>query len=750
MLWDQRYWPPEPGFERVDAALAKGELKFVMEGERLHGGWVLVRLRGDEKSKRNNWLRIKHHDAAAVAADGGALAGEDCSIASGRSMAQIARGEGERASPFMTTGPGEPDAIWLSRAAASAPTAAMPDFIPPQLCRSAATPPGGPQWAHEIKFDGYRMQLRTEAGEARLLTRTGLDWSDRFPAIVAAGAHLADGIIDGEVVALDHTGAPDFAALQAAISDGTTGELVYFAFDRMFANGEDLRPLPLAERKARLLQDLAEAPANIRYVDHFAAAGAAVLESACQMHLEGVVSKALDAPYNSGRTQTWVQSKCRQGHEVVIGGWTTTGEAFRSLIARVYRDGALVHVGRVGTGFGRRVVARLMPRLVPLETDESLSSGPGAPRSGPAIHWVRPELVAEIEYAGFTGDGAVRQAAFKGLREGKPADEVEAEEPASAGTALPKPARAVNPTVIPRGSGVVAGITISHGDKALWPDAGDERTVTKLDLAAYFEVITDHVMPHFAGRPCSIVRTPDGVAGERFFQRHPAQGLSNLFTQTVVSSDHKAYLQIDHIEAVIAAAQVAGVELHPWNCRPFAPEVPGRLVFDLDPAPDVAFTAVIVAAREVKARLEPLGLAAFCKTTGGKGLHVVTPIAARGIAWPQAKTFARDLCKAMASDTPDRFLVSMSKKDRTGRIFLDYMRNDRMATALAPFSPRGRPGAPVSFPLTLTQVEAGLDPLRYTVRTAPALARKTAAWKEYSKAEGSLADAIARLAGNPC
>jgi bifunctional non-homologous end joining protein LigD len=773
MLWDRGYWAPEPGFETVDKALAKGELKFVMEGERMHGGWVLVRLRGDEKSKRNNWLLIKHRDEGAV--DGGASKGEDRSIASARSMEEIARGEGAAPTPFMTAKGGEADAVWQSHAnanstAAAAPKTspakkpakagrksakaapdAMPAFVDPQLCKSSATPPRGPQWAHEVKFDGYRMQLRTLGGKAVLLTRKGLDWSDRFPAVVAAGAGLPDGIIDGEVVALDHTGAPDFAALQAAIADRKTDDLVYFAFDRLFAAGADLRPLTLAERKARLLQDLHGASDHIRYVDHFVTAGSAVLESACRMHLEGIISKSLDASYQSGRSDTWVKSKCRQGHEVVIGGWTTTGDAFRSLIVGVHRDGELVHVGRVGTGFGRQALERLMPRLQPLETKENPFSGRGAPRSASGIHWVRPELVAEIEYAGFTADGAVRQGAFKGLREDKPAAEVEAEVPAPAATPMPAPAPGSAKTtakaspVTPRSSAVVLGVTISHADKPLWPDADDGRPVTKLDLASYYEAVAGCLMPHIEGRPCSIIRMPDGIAGERFFQRHATRGSSNLFTETTVSGDHKAYLQLDRIEAVIAAAQIAAVELHPWNCRPFAAETPGRLVFDLDPAPDVAFEAVISAAREVKARLEAVGLEAFCKTTGGKGLHVVTPVDAEGIDWPTAKAFTRDLCKVMAADAPDRFLTTMAKKDRTGRIFLDYLRNDRMATAVALFSPRGRPGAPVSFPLTWGQVKSGLDPRRYTVRTVPALARKLTAWSDYADAERSLADAIRRL-----
>ncbi len=411
-----------------------------------------------------------------------------------------------------------------------------------------------------------------------------------------------------------------------------------------------------------------------------------------------------------------------------------------------------MQVGRVGTGFSRDKVARLLPRLQALETDKSPFSGKGSPRKTGEVHWVRPELVAEIEYEGFTADGLLRQAAFKALREDKPARDVGTVEPAPAATRLKAPApAAAGPAVRPAtvragGSAVVMDVTLSHADKAMWPDAADGRPVTKLDLAHYYEAVGEWMIRHIRGRPCSIIRFPDGITGEeRFFQRHTGKGQSSLIDQVTVWGDRKPYLQFDRVEALIAAAQVGALELHPWNCEPFKPEQPGRLVFDLDPAPDVAFDAVVTAAREVRDRLDALGLVGFCKTTGGKGLHVVTPLLAEGIDWPAAKSFAMNVCKAMAADAPDRFLITMAKAQRTGRIFLDYLRNDRMATAVAPLSPRGRPGAPVSMPLQWTQVRKGLDPARYTIRTVPALVDKLAAWSDYADAERPLADAIERL-----
>jgi len=730
MLWDRGYWAPEKGFENIGQALAKGELKFVMEGERMHGSWVIVRLKGDKPGKpKNAWLLIKHRDEGAVEGNTTGPTDDDKSIASGRTMTEITNGKGRAAKPKTVS--------------------SLPAFVEPQLAKLLEKPPAGAGWAHEIKFDGYRMQLRTVGGKATLLSRKGLDWSSKFKEIVAAGAALGDGIIDGEVVALDHTGAPDFTALQAAISEAKTKDLVFFVFDQLFDGKEDLRSLPLADRKAHLQAYVDEAPANIRYVDHFITAGDAVLLSACRMDLEGIVSKRLDAPYQSGRSESWGKSKCRQGHEVVIGGWTTTGENFRSLIAGVNRDGELVHVGRIGTGFGRDTVARIMPRLKALETDESPFKGKGAPKKAAGVHWVKPELVAEIQYAGFTGDGSIRQASFKGLREDKPAQDVEAETPAPAATTeLSEPSTTTikTKTVMARGSVPVMGITISHADKALWPDAGDGQPVTKLELAQFYEAVGEWMLPHVKGRPCSMIRMPDGINGaQNFFQRHSAKGQSSLITEVEVWGDRKPYIQFDRVEALVAAAQTGALELHPWNSEPFLPEQPGRLVFDLDPAPDVPFDVVIESAREIRDRLEELGLVSFCKTTGGKGLHVVTPLKAKGTDWAVAKAFARDVCKVMALEAPDRYLINMAKKERTGRIFLDYLRNDRMATAVAPLSPRGRPGAPVSMPLTWSQVKKGLDPAKYTVRTVPALVKKLTAWEDYCDGERPLAGAIKRL-----
>ena len=757
MLWDRGYWEPESD-KSPEEALRKGDFKFRLEGERLHGGFVLVRMRKDrDGGKRTNWLLIKHRDEFSVEKDGAAVLDDNAtSVASGRSMEAIAAGKGRKPKPFMTRKDTvAADAVWdssqgLAAEARKETAADMPDFIAPQLCQTLARPPASNGWVHEIKFDGYRVQIRVEDGAVTLKTRKGLDWTGRFPEIARAAEALPDAIIDGEICALDDSGAPDFAALQAALSEGKTGNLVYFAFDLLCDGAEDLREQPLTARKKRLQELLAAAGEEplIRFVDHFVSGGEAVLRSACKLSLEGIVSKQADAPYRSGRTETWAKSKCRAGHEVVIGGYAKTNGKFRSLLAGVHRGDHFVYVGRVGTGYGAKKTDLLLPRLKALETDKSPFTGIGAPKKGKEIFWLKPELVAEIEFAGWTGDGLVRQAAFKGLREDKPAAEVETERPAPpARTDVPDPAEATSARRR-GGKAEVMGVMISSPDKKLWPDAGDDRPVTKEELARYYEAMSTWMIGHIEGRPCSILRAPDGIEGETFFQRHAMPGTSNLLELVKVSGDKKPYLQIDRVEGLAAAAQIGALELHPWNCAPHALEVPGRLVFDLDPGPDVPFSKVVEAAREMRDRLDALGLIGFCKTTGGKGLHVVTPLASgksKPLSWDEAKDFARAVCAEMAGDAPDLYLIKMTKSLREGRIFLDYLRNDRMATAVAPLSPRARPGATVSMPLNWTQVKADLDPKRFTLRTAPALLEKSDPWRDYREAERPLKQAIERL-----
>ena len=813
-LFDRGVWAPELD-KPPEQSLEDGELKFVLAGERLKGSFVLVRIKNDKfGGKRTNWLLIKHRDADANDGDdgGGVLAIEE-SVASGRTLATIAAGEGRAPKPFML-GDGKapaPDAIWDSnkglakeerrasgrdkpepktagaspkaklaagtkkataKRAAAAETAApepIPDFVAPQLCATVDKPPAGAKWIHEIKFDGYRVQVRVERKHAILRTRSGLDWTAKFAAIIKAAAALPEGLYDGEIVALDGDGKPDFSALQAAISAGKTDALVCFVFDLLHADGADLRKVPLGERKARLAAILDKRRAGkaiLRFVDHFEADGASLFASASELGLEGIVSKRLDAAYRSGRSDSWTKAKCRPSHEVVVGGWTDTGGKFRSLLGGVFRDGKLVFVGRIGTGFPASTIEQIMPRLKAAARDKTPFDRKALPPDTRKAHWLEPTLVAEVEFAGWTGDGSMRQAAFKGLRDDKLATDVEAivpptpkqavveQEPATAAPAHTGRAKTAATTVSAgtkrsdgKGKAEIMGVAISHPEKALWPDAADDgMPVTKRDLALYFEAVGAWMLPHIADRPCSIIRAPDGIEGQTFFQRHAMAGSSKLLHTMEIAGDRAPYVSIGSVEALAAVAQSGGLELHPSNCAPGAPDVPGRLVFDLDPAPDVAFAEVVAAAKTVKEVLELLGLVTFAKTTGGKGLHVVVPLVPDdAVSWEQAKGFAHDVCRAIERDAPTKYLTKQSKAARKGRIYLDYLRNDRLSTAVAPLSPRGRPHAPVSMPLTWAQVKADLDPARYTIRSVPRLLARSKAWDEYVVGAQPIAEAMKRL-----
>ncbi|QBQ48629.1 DNA ligase D [Brevundimonas naejangsanensis] len=738
-LWDVGSWEPQEA--NLEAAWARGQIKMILHGERLKGKWALIRLKSDrgKPSKRNNWLLLKEKDEHAVAGEGDALAQIDASVTTGRSLAQIAEGDAQWTSskPTRRKAPPKP-----APSEATSKAKRPPAFVPIQLCKAVDHPPSATGWAHEIKFDGYRLQIGIGGGQAVLRTRKGLDWSDRFPELATDAAGWPDAVIDGELCALDDDHMPDFSALQAAISEGETDRLVYFAFDLLFEGAEDLRKLPLSHRKARLQAYIdrlgAKGAARLRYVEHFASTGQAVLESACRMHLEGVISKKLDAPYHAGRSSSWLKSKCRGRDEVVIGGWSSEGGSrFRSLLVGVREKGGMKYLGRVGTGFGETATRLLMPALKAEAADKSPFVGPGAPKGGKDIHWVKPRLVAEIEHGGYTESGALRHAAFKGLRDDKTAEDVTDAPQAPAAPQAPRK----------NGKVSVAGVAISSPDKVLWPGAGGRPPITKADLARYYEAAAERLLAHVADRPVSIIRAPDGIEGETFFQRHAMAG-SNPRLKLIDVKARTPYVAVVDVGGLAAVAQSGGLELHPWGCKPGDPETPDQITFDLDPDEGLDFDDVIAAALVVRAKLEALGLNPFVKTTGGKGLHLVVPIRADGrsrVTWDQNKAFAKAVSEAIKADAPDRFTTTLAKKARGGKIFIDYLRNGRMATAVAPWSPRARPGAGIAFPLSWDQVKPGLNPADYNLWVWPELLQRPDAWSGFRDSAVSLRPALRKM-----
>ncbi|MET3582081.1 bifunctional non-homologous end joining protein LigD [Mesorhizobium robiniae] len=718
ILWDRGTWAPIGDAHR---GYAKGHLDFELHGEKLDGRWHLVRMAGKPREKRENWLLIKGDDEAARAeGDPDILDERPESVATGRKIEDVAgeapgwssktgrigkrRGRTRAAPPEKQPAPAnvpEPSKI------KGAKKAALADFVEPTLATLVPSAPSGERWLHEIKFDGYRLQARIEAGRVKLLTRSGLDWTKKFgKAVISALADIPVGtaLIDGELVVETSAGASDFSALQADLSEGRSDRFRFYVFDLLHLDGYDLRDVALIKRKELLEKIIGGDNGIISYSGHFEENGALVLQHACRLSLEGVVSKLRDAPYRAGRSKNWVKSKCSARQEFVVAGYvpsTTSRNAIGSLVLGVYDDGKLHHVGRVGTGYTAAVAQSLFKKLERIRIPSSPFDERLTAEEARQARYVRPELVAEIEFRAWTADGNLRHASFRGLREDKPAKEIVRETPKT-NKAAPKPQRRT--------------VKLTHPDRLYWPDQG----VTKEGLADYYAEVWRYASPYIVGRALALLRCPNGISGEKFFQKHAWKGLNPNIVLVHDPKDppDERLISINDLDGLIGLVQSAALEIHPWGSMVSDWERPDTIIMDLDPGEGVAWEAVIEAAVETRDRLKDAGLVPFIKTSGGKGLHVVAPLKPKA-KWPEVKAFTKAIADAMASDNPSRYVSTITKSKRRGKILVDYLRNQRGATAVAPYSTRARPGAAVSMPLSWDELGPGIGPAYFTVENTP-------------------------------
>ena len=765
MVWDRGTWIPKVD---PDEGYAKGRLKFDLDGEKLKGGWNLVRSRSGKYGGENSWLLFKEADEFARLGAAGLIA-EDRpeSVVSGRSLEQIAA---------------DADRVWHSnksvaaniqggavrkprpKAAAGlakikgARTATLPDAIEAQLASAAKSPPTGPAWVHEIKYDGYRMLCRIVRGQARLVSRTANDWTGDFDALARTLALLPvdEAWLDGEVVALDAKGRTSFQALQKALSATDSRNLKYLAFDLLYLNGFDLRDAPLTERKRLLRELLSNAPPAIQYSEHFAVPGAAFLQNVGELGLEGMISKRGDLPYRGGRGPAWQKIKCMRRQEMVIGGFTDpegSRQGFGALLLGVYEpDGKLAYSGKVGTGFSDASLATLSRSLSALAQKTSPFHNPPKGAEARRAHWVQPVLVAEVSFAEWTDDGTLRHPSFLGLRPDKRAADVVREHAAAspAGDAAEEPPprlRSPGGNRAVADKNAVAGIVVSNPDKKLYPEA----KVTKRDLALYYAAVGDWMLPHVRGRPLTLLRCPNGWNEECFYQKKAEGGVNEAISRVEIQNGDGSvslYMMADSVPAIVALLQMGVLEMHPWGSRAPRLGLPDRIIFDLDPDDAVEWEDLRQAALLVKTLLENIGLAPFLKTTGGKGLHVVVPIEPV-VGWEDVKGFTKAVAEFLERTFPDRFTSKLLKISRRGKIFIDYLRNGEGATAVAAYSTRARANAPVSAPVAWDELSADLRFDRFNVANMPKRLKKVKAdpWRDIADAAVSLTPAVMARVG---
>ena len=732
MLWDEGSWEP---IGDPNEGLKNGKLEFKLHGKRLTGEWTLVRMKGREKEKgRHNWLLIKRNDDIAREGDKDLLLTKNAtSIISGRTMEKIAtaKDDGGQSKKMARTAPKKSSEKAVAKKAVSKKTAPLPAFKPPQLATLTDATPQGKDWVHEIKFDGYRGLTYIQNGEVTIYTRTGQDWTHKFRTLAGRLAKLPvkNAIIDGEIVALDAKGVGSFKTLQNALSEGKDAALQYYAFDLLYLNGKATSALPLVKRKA-LLEPLFKAKifqGHIIYSEHVTTSGKALLERMCTLGLEGVISKRADAPYSHMRSKSWLKTKCHKRQEFVIGGFTQPTHAERgigALLIGYYDNGTLVYAGKVGTGFDHETSLNIRKKLdKQIQKTAAFNTLPAEAKRGAT--WVEPVLACEVEFTEWTDDGRLRHPSFQGLREDKPASSIGRDIPA---TTVSKPAKSVSKKSSK--NAMVGGIAISHPERVIYPDT----KITKADLAEYYSRVAEYILPHIKNRPLSMVRCPEGIAEECFFQRHITRGQSPYLHDTgiAVKGHQEDYMMIKDTKGLLTLVQWGVIELHPWGCIADKPELPDRIIFDLDPDPTVPWQQVIEGAREIRERMQEFGLESFVKTTGGKGLHVVIPIT-RAYGWETIKDFTRAIAESMQHDDPKRYIATSSKQARKGKIFIDYLRNELTSTSVAAFSARARIGATVAMPMAWEALKPTLNPKTFTTETTPAYLekRKTDPWEDF-------------------
>jgi bifunctional non-homologous end joining protein LigD len=749
IVWDRGTWRPH-GDPRK--AYREGKLKFELDGEKLHGAWALVRthLRASGRQPKEQWLLIKEHDdQVRAAADYDITRALPGSVISGKHV-----GEDATQARAAKTRASERPADTAVQPPAGALPAALPKTLEPQLATLVDAPPAHGEWDYEVKFDGYRILARIDGDSIRLFSRNGRDWTAKLPRQVRTlpALGLREAWLDGEVVVMGERGVPDFQSLQNAFETSHAEHIAYYLFDLPFCNGMDLRNVPLRERRALLQRILDAAPGDldreaVLFSGAFNAPPEDLLASACSMSLEGVIGKRADAAYRSGRSPAWIKLKCGQRQEFVIGGYSApkgSRSGFGALLLGVYDDaGKLQYAGRVGSGFNETSLRALHHELTGLATDTPPFANPPTGSDARDVQWVRPERVAEIAFAEWTREGIVRQAVFQGLRDDKPARSIvrETAKPPRAGsrkekptvtTAPRRPAGTAERKVRP-GAERIAGVDVTHPDRVIEKASG----TTKADLARYYASVADWMLPHLRNRPTSLVRAPDGIEGERFFQKHSAalklQGITQL--DAALDPGHPSLLAINSAEALVGAVQMGTVELHTWNALADRIEQPDRIVFDIDPDPALPFARVIEATQLTLAMLDELGLKGFLKTSGGHGVHVVVPLTRRESAgWDALKGFAQAVVQHMAATFPDRFVAKMGPQNRVGKIFIDYLRNNRGASTVAAYSVRARTGLPVSVPIRHDELETLQSSAQWTLRTLPdRLAKlKDDPWADYA------------------